>query len=50
MICILVFIIIVKKKGYKNLSNRNVFVKNCIFFYGINYIKIFGVIYVEIYI
>lgn len=51
MICIPVFIIIVKKKkGHKNLSNRNAFAKNCISFHGINYIKIPGAIHVEIYI
>lgn len=50
MICIPVFIITVKKKGHKNLSNRNAFAKNCISFHGINYIKIPGAIHVEIYI
>lgn len=50
MICIPVFIIIVKKKGHKNLSNRNAFAKNFISFHGINYIKIPGAIHVEIYI
>lgn len=48
-LCILVIIIIVKKIKI-NLINSYVYVKNCIFFYGINFIKIFWVIYIEIYI